>query len=309
MSYCKPFLSYLHTCREELEKYMRSDPDAAVSVLRTLCYQTGVQDEQHPDYDDPHIQQLYALRYMYAYGYEYLEMFRRLLAAQDIPPVVKILSIGCGNGVDYWAFREAWLDREDGSRIKYTGLDQADWRMRWGVAYMDSARMKFKNASVEYHQGDAVRFLQENPVLEYSIIIFPKSISEFSEDGFTKLCQAFATAKFQFRMGNGRIRNTRKVHFLISLRKKEDAVSMVDKLRSDRIAAAMEQNGFVLEDANAAETFVGQDEYINQGGSFFCYPDKVKDFMDDLDRRGISYRPIRNQQYICNRVMTFIRKE
>lgn len=301
MSYFFQFCNYLHECHNELEAYLRDDPDAA-EVLRTLDYGEG----QEQNYDDPHIQQLYALRYMYAYAYEYREMFRRFLSTQELPGVIQLLSIGCGNGIDYWAIQEAQSDcaREDWKFVNYTGLDRARWRKCWGREYLDKLA-----GNVTYLSEDAVQFLQENPILKYNVILFPKSIGEFSEADFSEIFRAFSTARFQFVGKNGAVRQYNKIHILISLRKNQ-GIALDDIRRCDQLIEAMGQNGFVLEDAQAAEICaVEEGQHILDKDPTFFYPLDVWSFLLELNRQGISKVPITKLNFLCNRIMTFKREE
>lgn len=301
MSYLPIIFKYLHECHSELEAYLRDDPDAA-EVLKTLDYGEG----QEQNYDDPHIQQLYALRYMYAYAYEYREMFRRLLSTQKLPPIIQLLSIGCGNGIDYWAIQEAQSNspREDWKFVHYTGLDRVHWRKCWGRDYMD--RIK---GDATYLSEDAVHFLQENPILKYTVILFPKSIGEFSDADFSEICRAFSTARFQFVGKDGAAHQNNKIHILVSLRKNNKGISPADIRRCDQLIEAMGQNGFVLEDAQAAEICTAaESQRIWEKDPTFFYPVDVLNFLQELNRQEITNVPITKLNFLCNRIMTFKRE-
>lgn len=294
-------LHYLVNCQKELEAYLGDDP-RAVETLRKLDYG----ECQAQEYQDPHIQQLYALRYMNAYAYEYREMFRRLLDTQTLPHRLTILSIGCGYGIDYWAIQEAQKDCEweKWIYVDYTGLDQVAWRWRYGEGYMNALKGK-----VTYLQEDAVRFLEREPVLGYNVIVFPKSIAEFSDGDFARICRAFSGARFQFTEKSGVVRDHPKVHFLVSLRK-EDDVSLIDLGRSEQLIRAMEQNGFVLEDAEAAKlcTLDGDRRIVEYDPSFTLSP-LLLEFMGKLNEREISHMPLISAKFFCNRIMTFVRRD
>ena len=166
-------------------------------------------------------------------------------------------------------------------------------------------------ADVEYKTTDAVDYLHENPVLPYNIIVFPKSISEFPEDVFENILDAFAAARFQFNGTGGRAVNTRRVHFLVSLRANDSIApdDLLDKKRSDRLIEAMGKNGFVLD--NAAEIVQGpaEDVHIYEQEEGFNYPKDIRDFMRELNEKEISKWPLLYTRYVCNRIMSFVRKE
>ena len=302
MSLFKVIIRYLQDCYKDVSKYYQEEAEEAIELFKTLNYDNNI-----PDYNNPYIQELYALRYMYAYGYEYREMFRRLFAAQKIPKVMHILSIGCGNGIDYWAFRSAcsMVLEEDRTNVfySYTGIDRVNWMWRFGEKYIEH------NSNVQYETCDAAEFLRKNQAaLPYNIIIFPKSICEFPEEVFEQICDTLANAGFKFT-SKGREYNTKEVHFLVSLRWKEDADPdrLTDKLRSDRLIKAMEKNGFRLKDNEAAAVYVGEKKEIDECDPDFKYPDDIRKFFRDLNNQQICYNPITNEKNNCNRVMTFVR--
>ena len=53
---------------DDFREYM--DQNVNLCMLKTLNYQAG----QKPDYSDIHIQQLYLLRYVFSYAFEYKSM-------------------------------------------------------------------------------------------------------------------------------------------------------------------------------------------------------------------------------------------
>ena len=56
-----------------------------------------------PDYNNLQIQRLYLLRYSFAYGFEYSGIYSEVLARLHNPQKVCVVSIGCGNFLDYWS--------------------------------------------------------------------------------------------------------------------------------------------------------------------------------------------------------------
>lgn len=106
LDHCETFVAYYDAhemeeeFRETLERFSYGNQDA-----------TGGQ-EHAKDYQKKYIQDLYALRYMYAYAYEYKGMFHRLLAEQQFAGGMKVLSVGCGNGIDFWALQKALADAD-----------------------------------------------------------------------------------------------------------------------------------------------------------------------------------------------------
>lgn len=316
MSYYNNFLSYLHDQYQSFERYYndhRTETDF-IEELRSLNYerQDDVDGQEFAEiYSKRYIQELYALRYMYAYAYEYREIFRRLLNEQQLSGVINVLSVGCGYGVDYWALREALVENDNEENrvfVKYTGIDEIHWFKRWGQDYLNMLP-----GNIEYREEDAVEYFRGAVKLPYNVIVFPKSISEFSEDEFATICDALRRVEFKYE-SRGNEYETKKIHFLISLRtdgnREVDPDDLEDKQRSDLLIEAMECNCFELSDPDAAEVRFADDEVrIDEVDADFFYPSEIREFMGELDESNISKRPITSTRFICNRIMTFERRQ
>ena len=353
MSYYKDLHSYLYTKKESFEEYYNSlqSEEEKINFIKKL-YKMNYRGSDNDDgqelaylYSERYIQEFYFLRYMYAYAYEYREMFTRLLTEQNLHGFIEILSVGCGNGIDYWAIREAEqsiIDNDTGAdrhTIQYTGLDEIDWYDQWGGK---NYKMVPKKGMVTYKQIDAAEYFENAQRLPYNVIIFPKSISEFSDGEFTRICNALGRKEFKFEY-EGRMRDRNEVHFLISLRK-VDGISQVDRERIRLLKEAMEANevnGFKL--SNPATVPVQEEEFYTEDGSgitaydqSFRYPGPILNFLQDSMYRTVlnfiqgqpentfeftqgksngaieedvkrMFTPMLKTQYICNTIMTFRR--
>lgn len=159
----------------------------------TLCDLKSVNFSQDniPDYHDVHLQQYYLLRYAYAYAFEYKKIYETLLRRMQSDPlydfswqnVIRVHSIGCGTMLDYWALARV-LEQAGRSEtiIDYTGIDLVDWRDRMPARRWDR---------VTFRHRDVIEELSGYSSLDSDIFIFPKSISEFSDEAFAALCNLF----------------------------------------------------------------------------------------------------------------------
>lgn len=304
----RSFYRYLYDCHNELAAYLGDPPDLdKARALGRLNYGEG----QAQDYRDPLVQRLYALRYMYAYGVEYYRMFCRLFDALGLEPgkrtVFPVLSLGCGNGIDLWAAKKAMADRGlTAMLVRYTGVDRVAWDKRWGVGPC------LPNRFVRYVQGDAAEFLEQHLVLDCKAIVFPRSIGEFSDGDFARICRALSEARFAFTW-KGSMYDRREVHILVTLRKTGD-ISPVDQARCERLIGAMEANGYVLKDPEVARfhTLDGGAPINRYTPQNITYPNWVSSFWEEVsDQLGEDIRliPVLTTQYFCNRVMTFVRRD
>ena len=131
-----------------------------------------------PDYSDIHVQQLYLLRYAYAYSFEYKRMYASLIRRMNPGMEIAVTSIGCGSMIDYWALTRVVPNR---CTIRYRGIDTIDWSYRMEQRPQDD--VLFRNA-------DAVELVSKAKRLTADAYIFPKSISEFSKSDIEEICIA-----------------------------------------------------------------------------------------------------------------------
>ncbi len=181
---------------------------------------------------------------MYAYAFEYKSMFGTLFQRERYNDKIKVASIGCGNMIDYW------------------GL-------------------------VEAREGDALLFINRNAATTFTkanslvsdVYVFPKSISEFSNEEFQEICEGFSKKQIQ----------KDKVHVLISLRSDPGSMER-DMERSKKIVLAMKQNGFVTE--NRATTYihyVDEDRGIKKIDYKFEYPNEAIELLASLNTACNTY--------------------
>ena len=96
--------NYISMIYDDFREYI--DQNVNLCMLKTLNYQAG----QKPDYSDIHIQQLYLLRYVFSYAFEYKSMFDTLFAREKFKDSIEVASIGCGNMIDtFYSFHKCRL--------------------------------------------------------------------------------------------------------------------------------------------------------------------------------------------------------
>lgn len=174
-----------------------------------------------PDYSDLHVQQLYLLRYAYAYSFEYIQMYWSLIQRLRPASQITITSIGCGSMIDYWSLTRV-VPR--GCRIVYKGVDIVDWYYRMNGRPQDD---------VEFLHGDILNLVHSEPILFADAYVFPKSISEFRVSDINTIC-----SKISEHTPIGKT-----VYFLFSLRT-EDRSMARDMHMTQSVFQAMENYGF-----------------------------------------------------------------
>ena len=160
---------FLRSVEADFDDYLESNPD--------LC---EIPDLFTDDYDKMHVEQLYLLRYVYAYALENTLMYKWVLEDRKSAANLTVESIGCGSLVDAWGLKHA-ADTlgmaTDG--IVHTGVDLADWHY------------KFDSLESTFIHGDAGAYFNEKQSLNSDVYIFPRSIGDFPEKVFYKIRDAF----------------------------------------------------------------------------------------------------------------------
>lgn len=152
--------------------------------LKTLTYEGG----NTPDYSQEFVQQYYMLRFFPAYLFEYYYVYRKIFAEKLVDPPLNVLSIGCGCGVDYFGLDQALrLHPMYAPDIRYTGIDVVRWK------YTDKLG---RDGSVFFLNQDITQWDKLDET-SYNVIMFPKSIGEFSHPVFTHIKTMLQNSTFE----------------------------------------------------------------------------------------------------------------
>ena len=249
---------YICNIYDDFEKYLKANN--SLCDLRSITFESNC----FPDYSNVHIQQLYLLRFVYAYAFEYRLMYTKLFASYTVGSNLAVTSIGCGNMIDYWALTQALKETKNARcAINYTGIDLIDWKYKADHRALDN---------VEFIQADAVRFFKERNSLDSDIYFFPKSISEFEDDNFSELCNCFKTKPI--------VKD--KFCVLISIRPVDKWVRR-DINRSEELINAIRANGFNTTDEPIKYfSHSNPDEHIYKIDEKFIYPIQIIDTMNNI---------------------------
>lgn len=268
----KDYLDLIYT---DFKKYISSNEEYC--ELLDLDFR----GEHLPNYQKNGIVQLYLLRYAYAYLFEYKYLFKNIIPRRDPLKVqnLKILSVGCGNYLDYWGAALACNAVNKYCGIKYTGVDPVDWRYKVYPRQRDS---------IQYENKTFYEFLkslvEDEKILDFNVIIFPKSIGEFSKDEFREVCTLLKRCKFK----------SKQIMLIFSLR---DCVS---KRRFDMNRAAMvvdafknhKHLSFTVSNFDKEKPWGIEARGIRALDSDFIYPDEIIDYIKGLSN-------------ICNKQTSF----
>jgi|GEM_PF-197370 len=254
---------YLNNVFCKFKTYVESNTAPKFCEFKTVNYDLNA----FPNYNDTHIQELYLLRYAFAYAFEYKSMYKKIFteSVSLLPETIKILSIGCGNGIDYWSAAQAVDMVKPEIKIDYTGVDKCKWKYRPEKREVDTFRIDNRNA---------IDYFRKCKELDYHLIVFPKSISEFDDALLGELCAELKKIKI-----------TRPyLRLLFSIR--ENSNNMNEDLEKiDLIVDAFCNNSTIrLMPKNYHKTkcyFVG-DKGIISYDSCFRYPDDILLYLTNL---------------------------
>lgn len=254
---------YLDNILNDFKQYISSD--VKLCDLKDVHFDAG----RIPDYSNIHVQQLYLLRYAYAYAFEYKRMYRSLLKRMHLGEEIRVTSIGCGSMIDYWALAHVVPST---CKIRYRGIDVINW------SYQMEKRPK---DDVQFIQADVLDLFLATPELVADAYIFPKSISEFSHDDIKRISEAFGK----------KVPEKNTVYFLFSLRTEDG--SMERDLNSTRqIFDTMIDSGFATTDQYNSYTVLKKDiqgKKICKVDDDFRHPGDVIDFLKDLHTCCMNY--------------------
>jgi len=230
-----------------------------------------------PDYTDLMVQQLYLLRYFPAYLVEYFDIYRDILKNKRFKKSFRVLSVGCGCGLDYYALELALQKKGTtcAETVYYTGVDKIEW------AYSnDFGNEDFKILLCDFIGIGDVNKIQDKA---FDIIIFPKSIGEFSDSDFKSLIKQFKNSTFP----------KKEIYIISSIRKEYTAIDQ------DRMANLL----ICLENEHGYDSNKPKTEYIYYKNSAglrkdfydFVYPDEIFYFLNKLDSKCPTQ--LRNKQF------------
>jgi len=234
-----------------------------------LCYLSNLfHTEKDLDYNDPHVQQLYLLRYMYAYALENMVMYRWALSDRGNAKGLAIDSLGCGCFVDAWSMKNAATFLGYSTEgVVHTGVDRVSWNY------------KFANLGSRFIKKDAAEYLMGRKTLDSDIYIFPRSISDFSLESFLKIKQAFETKTITKPIIYLMISQRKETRYVNN--KEELVVKQVDKKRTADLLRALLSRDFDYFKMTCEEDY-DQNQDLRDYDKLFDYPWNTYALFDGL---------------------------
>lgn len=165
-----------------LVKVDRNLNETVTANKELLCLRREIDynnSNKYPNYDNQIIQSFYFLRYYAAYFAEYFYIYDKILKNKFIEGnSLNVLSLGCGNAVDYKALEFANSIAQRSRPINYIGVDAIDWSYRECVEdERNSANIYRENIAADAQESSAAK-----NAAACNMIIFPMSILEISQN-------------------------------------------------------------------------------------------------------------------------------
>lgn len=192
-------------------------------------------------------------------------MYKKLIEKMDDTSEINVVSVGCGNLLDYWSLVHVVKDR---SNICYNGIDAIDWSYRFAARPRDDVGRVI---------GNAVSFFQGKNKFSSNVYIFPKSISEFTIEDISTIAKCFTREAV----------SPSRFHFMFSLRTDSGSIER-DMSKTRMIYNTIICNGFhSVDNCNYRSEFIEEikGKYIRNVDDDFQHPAEVIDFLKSLDER------------------------
>ncbi|TVL65623.1 hypothetical protein A9X75_11245 [Brachyspira hyodysenteriae] len=218
------------------------------------------------DYQKEHIQQLYLLRYSYAYIFEYQEIYKNIFEKFNILKEnrnsINILSIGAGSCLDYYAILDIFEKNNNyyNLKINYKSIDPIDW------LYKPEIDRHFYNEDINKlhtlkHLKTTLGEYLNTDTINDNIIIFPKSISEISQYELSLLPDKIMI---------------NKIYLVVSFR------NQYDRNKLNKLLEVFKEKNFFYD----KNSIINYDKIDNSGiaskGLFDIYPDDIIKYMNNL---------------------------
>ena len=183
-------------------------------------------------YSKLYMEQYYLLKFFPFYFEEAKMAYGRLMWMFDVP-VLRVLSVGVGSGVDYMALREILKSKSTDTMLEYIGVDLIDW--------------KYRNNDIDFIQCD-ISDLDKRYFEGVNLVVFPKSLIELDRARLEYIAQM--TAKY----------GADEVCFLNTYVKRGANVNGIDEFGV--IDDILHQSGFVLKEGNSSDYYTVKNENL-----------------------------------------------
>ena len=281
---------------EELSKLKR-DPDFASinsainnAVSQLYSFDASgraplIKPDYPHEYEDRWHEACYTARYMFAYSYEYLQMFKDFLNMVPDVEELKVVSLGCGSMVDAWSLHRAIYSANRDIVVRYYGVDIVSWESKYIPKVTTFKSLKFIN-------DKAGKYLMVKDKIDYDVIVFPKSIGDISADAldFQRILDALGG-------------NSNRKFFLIASKITYGGSSLRnDESLLKRLTERIIESGFLL---NRKIERKGEDVPIAAGRTGYFYPAEID--VNEVNRLSGRY-PILKRSFENYSIYEFVRK-
>lgn len=218
-------------------------------------------------------QQYYLIKYFPAYFTEYFHIWKTFFKEYK-KQSIKIISIGCGVGIDFIALKE-YKRLHKTPKFDYKGIDLISWKN------------KFK--SMPFIQKD-IEEIDTDDLNNIDLIVFPKILTELTSDNLKKLASKIIQSN-----------TSSELYFINSYITNDSSKQNVDGIDQFKIICDdLKQNGFTTDDLCNEYTYFKKQQGLIVDYSFCVYPNEVKDSLINLKSNCTNYNEEENDCKDCN---------
>ena len=272
----------------EIGKFMRKVKNDFLADKKNWCDLKNFQftngfysTYENKAYNKIHMEQYYILKFFPMYFQEYMYAYEIFLESYD-KENLKVLSIGVGSGVDYYALKEV-LNNKNIS-LDYTGVDIVDW--------------KYRTSEINFIHTDILN-LDKIYFEDVDLVVFPKSLIELEDNRLKYITESIKKTA------------SKKLSFLNTYVKKGQKVSGVEEFKI--INQGLVNSHYKLCEENDTERYYTDDDQrskIDYPINYYDWKDELENYcsgcnQDQIDRCNIAQYPMLYQKHMAFNVLNY----
>lgn len=248
-------------------------------------------------YEDELNQEYYLLKYFPAYFTEYYHALNRFFSIYK-KNTLKVISIGCGAGIDFYALQLYITTNGLNIELDYTCIDIIDWNYK-----PNENNFNFIHADIND--------IEDNIFNDVDLIIFPKILTELDRNTIEHIINLIETSYLN-----------KEIYFLNSYITDDSHDNQrIDGIEQFKIICnKLQENGFKIDNNVNCTTYTHFKEHqgLRAIYEFFIYPQEILDILSELEKNcnyaqesiecnqcNIGTFPMMNTKYISYLVIKF----
>ena len=240
----------------EVFKSFKRKEDQWCNLQNFSLHTVSYEDELHQEY--------YLLKYFLAYFTEYYHALENKFFTEYKKNTLKVISIGCGAGIDYYALNMYLNIKGLDIDLDYTCIDIIDWSY------------KPTDDNCNFIHSD-INEIENNIFDNADLIIFPKILTELNNDTIMHIINLLKSSALK-----------EEVYFLNSYitdnSHDNQRVNGIEQFK--KICNSLQENGFEIDNNVDCDTYTHFTKYqgLRAIYDFFIYPQDILDIFNKLEK-------------------------